>query len=74
MTRLKEKESKDGLALMVFVLNLSTIIIAQGFKEHYKYDHNIYSYIYYALYIKSKCPQEFNAVEKYVDDMVSLII
>jgi inositol 1,4,5-triphosphate receptor type 1 len=43
----------------------------KGFRDHYKNDHNVYSYIYYVLYIKSKSTQDHNAIEKYVYDMVN---
>jgi inositol 1,4,5-triphosphate receptor type 1 len=42
----------------------------RGFREHYKYDHNVYDYIYYVLYIRSMPTKDHNAIEKYVYEMV----
>ncbi|XP_019860520.1 PREDICTED: inositol 1,4,5-trisphosphate receptor-like protein A [Amphimedon queenslandica] len=40
----------------------------KGFAKHYHSDHNIYSYIYFILHIKSMSPHDHNAIEKYVND------
>uniref|UniRef100_A0A1X7UPY7 RyR/IP3R Homology associated domain-containing protein n=2 Tax=Amphimedon queenslandica TaxID=400682 RepID=A0A1X7UPY7_AMPQE len=40
----------------------------KGFAKHYHSDHNIYSYIYFILHIKSMSPHDHNAIEKYVSD------
>ena len=60
------------VVVIVVVVIIVVIIFMQGFVKHYRTDHNIYSYIYFILYIKSMSPHDHNAIEKYVSDKVQL--
>ncbi|XP_019855415.1 PREDICTED: uncharacterized protein LOC109584207 [Amphimedon queenslandica] len=60
----KEKCYVCGIASDKFEKN------GKGFEEHYRNDHNIYNYIYFALHVKSMRSQDHNAAEKQVFDMI----
>ncbi len=40
-----------------------------NFQEHIKYDHNIFNYIYYIIYLHKKDPNEFTGFDSYVSDL-----
>ena len=42
----------------------------QGFKNHIKYDHNMWNYIYFYLHLRKMKACDHNAMEKYVYDQV----
>ena len=44
--------------------------VLQGFLPHVKYDHNMWDYAYYSLYVDSIDVSNHNAIQKYVYDMV----
>ena len=58
---------------IIIIIIIIIIILLQGFSKHYHNDHNIYSYIYFILHIKSMSSHDHNAIEKYVNDKVQSI-
>jgi hypothetical protein len=36
---------------------------AQGFENHIKNDHNLWQYLYFLVYMKSKDPTDYNGTE-----------
>ena len=47
---------------------------AEGFEYHIEQDHNLWNYLFYILYLKSKDPTEFTGVESYVFEQVSFLL
>ena len=45
----------------------------QGFRNHVKYDHNMWDYVYYSFYLDSIDTGDHNAIQKYVYEQVSII-
>jgi len=41
---------------------------ALGFKNHIKYDHNVWNYLYYLIYLDQKEEDEYTYVEEYVSE------
>ena len=39
---------------------------ADGFENHIRRDHNVWSYLYFMYILKRKDPTEFNGIESYV--------
>ena len=50
------------------------ILMQQGFRSHVKYDHNMWNYIYYSLYLDNIDTGDHNAIQKYVYELVSPLI
>ena len=48
----------------------SSLLSLQGFLNHVRYDHNLWDYAYYSLYVDSIDVSNHNAIQKYVHDMV----
>lgn len=42
----------------------------QGFDHHVKHDHNMWTYIYFSIYLDTIDISDHNAIEKYVYEMV----
>ena len=43
----------------------------QSFENHIQREHNVYSYIYYIIYVSRKPTNECNGIEKYVQELIS---
>ena len=46
------------------------VFVLQGFDEHVKKDHNMWTYIYYSIYLDTIDTSDHNAIEKFVYEMV----
>lgn len=47
---------------------------ADGFDNHVKHDHNMWKYIYLSIYLDQIDISDHNAIQKFVYDMVSIVI
>ena len=45
-------------------------LVLQGFNDHVTDDHNMWSYIYYSIYLDQVDESDHNAIEKYVYSQV----
>lgn len=50
--------------------HLSHDLSLQGFDHHVKHDHNMWTYIYFSIYLDTIDISDHNAIEKYVYEMV----
>lgn len=39
---------------------------AVSFDNHIKYEHNLWNYVYFIIYLKSKDPLDYNGTESYI--------
>ena len=55
-------------------LLFSSFSCLQGFSNHVKNDHNMWNYVYYSLYLDNIDTGDHNAIQKYVYELVNIIL
>lgn len=51
---------------------LYNLFVLQGFDNHILYEHNMWNYVYYSVYLDSIDISDHTAIQKYVYEMVTL--
>ena len=73
-----QKKSRDfDTKNKCFICNIDRYVFdryAEGFEHHIEQDHNLWNYLFYILYLKSKDPTEFTGVESYVFEQVLFLL
>lgn len=54
---------------MCFICNIDRAVFekeAKSFENHVKYEHNLWNYLYFIVYLKAKNPLDYNGTESYI--------
>ena len=64
-SKIKSKSIRDS-CLICSLPKYKFEVKGEGWNSHYKYEHNIFSYLYYIVYLESKDLNDCDGLEKYV--------